>query len=221
MNNNMNNNVNPNVNGISTTGVNTNANVSNVNVIPAVASTGGSTVNNTQVVTPSTNVVSNSIPVTNTVVNNQNDINNQDGVASNTYVVVGGIVGVVLLASVGLLVLLVTGVIGSRNRMTCTKTINENGYVYAETRYYKFDKGLYSSVDKVITYTYNDLTDDMYNQQFDRLINNNSGVSSYGFGTQISREGNVVTITAYEPRYFDQTKDDIEIMNSKEGFTCD
>lgn len=234
MNNNVNNNVNPSTNGVSTSGVspstsvppsasvNPSTNVNNVtatnnaNVVPPVVNA----VNNSTVIPPVVNTVANNVPASNNVVNNQNNINNQDGIASNTYVIVGSIVGVVLLASVVLLVLLVTGVIGNRNRMTCTKTTNEAGYVYTEKRAYKFDKGYYTRVDRTFTYNYTNLTDDIYIQEFGELINSNSGVSSYGFGTTITREGNIVTITAYEPRYFDQTFDDIETMNNKEGFTC-
>jgi len=217
MNNNINNNVGINPVASNVPNVNTNSNIitnANVaqNVVPTVNPTG---------VTPGVSSIPNVNVMSSNMVNSQNNISNQNGIASNTYVIVGSIVGIVLLAAVFLLVLLVTGVIGNRNRLTCTKTVNESGFVYTEKRVYKFDKGLYTSVDKTYIYNYANLTDEIYNNDFAALLDTNSRVSTYGFGTEISREGNVVTITAYEPKYFDKTVDDINTSNNKEGFTCE
>ena len=196
MDNNINNNVNSMTNGVSNTTV---GSVSNVGVNPSintsnvVSSQVANTVTNAQVVTPSVNP---------------------------TTVTVGSIAGVVVLGSIVLLVLLVTGVIGNRNRLTCTKTTNENGYVYNEKRIYKFDKGFYTEVNKILTFNYSNLTDDMYETEFNDIFESVGGVTKYGFGTQVTREGNIVTVTAYEPRYLEQKYDDIKTANTREGFSC-
>lgn len=192
--------------------------------------------NATQVVTPqpvNTVNVSAATPVVNPVpavqstvipVNNVNALpqteKKKDGVSTNTYLIVGFFVGFVLLAAGFLLVLLLTGTIGNRNRLTFSKTINDVGFTHVSTRYYKFDKDVFTQVDNVDTYTFESLTDEEYFIRFDKLINSETnGISEYGFGTQISRKGNVVTITSYNPNFFGDTKDDVIEDNTKEGFT--
>ena len=123
--------------------------------------------------------------------------NKKDGVSTNTYLIVGFFVGFVLLAAGFLLFLLLSGTIGSRNRLTFSKTINDIGYTHVSTRYYKFDKNVFTQVHNVDTYTFESLTDEEYFTRFDKIINSETnGISEYGFGTQISRKGNVVTITS-------------------------
>ena len=146
--------------------------------------------------------------------------NKKDGVSTNTYLIVGFFVGFVLLAAGFLLFLLLSGTIGSRNRLTFSKTINDIGYTHVSTRYYKFDKNVFTQVHNVDTYTFESLTDEEYFTRFDKLINSETnGISEYGFGTQISRKGNVVTITSYNPNFFGDTKDDVIEDNTKDGFT--
>ena len=139
---------------------------------------------------------------------------------TNTFLIVGFFVGFVLLVAIFLLVLLVTGVIGNRNRLTCTKTINEEGYTHYVERFYKLDKGIYTRVENTDVYTYTSLTDEVYNEKFGPIIEITSGVTEYGFGTKINREGNIVTITSYNPNFFGDTIDDVKSDNAKEGFTC-
>lgn len=199
---------------------------------------------NTGVVNPTTNVVSsavnlqNAAPISNGGVQNtvpvstvnvtpsnvyaaNNNIGN-DGVASNVYILVGTIVGIVILAAVFLLVLLVTGVIGNRNKLTCNKITNEEGYVFTENRVYRFNDGpYYTKIDKTFIFDFTMLTDEMYNEKFSSLIDKENTVSTYGFGSNIIREGNRVIVTSYEPKIFDKTVDDVLISTDKEGFTCD
>ena len=144
----------------------------------------------------------------------------KDEVSTNTYLFVGFFVGFVLLAAGFLLVLLLNGTIGSRNRLTFSKTINDVGFTHVATRYYKFDKNVFTQVNNVDIYTFESLTDEEYFTRFDKLINDETnGISEYGFGTQISRKGNVVTITSYNPNFFGDTKDDVIEDNTKDGFT--
>jgi len=144
----------------------------------------------------------------------------KSGVSTNTYLIVGFFVGFVLLAAGFLLVLLLTGTIGSRNRLTFSKTINDVGVTHVATRYYKFDKNVFTQVHNVDTYTFESLTDEEYFNRIDNIINDETnGITEYGFGTQISRDGNIVTITSYNPNFFGDTKDDVIEDNQKEGFT--
>lgn len=235
MNNNLNNNVNTGVpvnNGGPTTVINSvpvNSVPNTVSVTqqvnPGVVNTPGSVVNgavNVQNTVPGTNVnvVPNTVP-TPPIVNAVNDIG-QDGIATNTYVLVGTIVGIVIMAAVFLLVLLVTGVIGNRNKLNCTKTTNEEGYVYTENRVYRFNDGpYYTKIDKTLIFDFTMLTDEMYNEKFSALIDNDNAVSSYGFGTYIRREGNRVIINSYDPKIFDKTVNDVLVGANKDGFTCD
>ena len=75
------------------------------------------------------------------------------------------------------------------------------------------------------TYTFeykNELTDDMYNQTFDEIINNTThGSTKYGLGTNIEKIENTVKITSYEPNYYSEMYDDIKKSNKKEGFSCE
>lgn len=186
---------------------------------------------NPGVVNPATNVVSNAVnvqnavPVSNVVPNNVYATNNNignDGVASNVYILVGTIAGIVILVAVFLLVLLVTGVIGNRNRLNCSKTTNEDGYVYTENRVYRFNDGpYYTKIDKTLIFDFSILTDEMYNEKFSNLIDNENAVTTYGFGTNIKREGNRVIITSYDPKIFDKTVSDVLVSTNVEGFTCD
>jgi len=144
----------------------------------------------------------------------------KDGVSTNTYLIVGFFVGFVLLAAGFLLFLLLSGTIGGRNRLTFSKTINDIGYTHVAMKYYKLDGDIYTQLDNVNTFTFESLTDEEYNVRFDKIINNETnGITEYGFGTQIFREGNVVTITSYNPNFFGDTKDDVLKDNEKEGFT--
>lgn len=230
MENNMNNNVSNNINSaaVNPAVVNSNNTVNSVpgvvqSVAPGVVSgvVQNSQVNPAMANSTTTNVVT---PNVNTINSNGQNTSylNQSGSTTNMYVVVGSIVGIVLVASVVLLVLLVTGVIGSRNRLTCTRRTANDNFTLTETRLYKFDKGLYTSVNYTHVFEYHtSLTDDMYNSEFAAVLNNNSNVSSYGFDTKITRSGDVVTITAFEPRYWDKTMDDIKTQNKNEGFICE
>jgi len=163
-------------------------------------------------------------PVNVTSVSNANTINKsvhkKSGISSNTYLIVGFFVGFALLAAGFLLVLLLTGTIGGRNRLNFTKVVNGDGFTHVAQRYYKFEGDVYTQVQNVDTFTFTSLTDEEYNVRFDKIINNESnGITEYGFGTQISREGNVVTITSYNPNFFGDTKDDVIESNTREGFT--
>lgn len=181
---------------------------------------------NVQNAVPISNVsVQNTVPVSNVAPNNVYATNNNignDGVASNVYILVGTIAGIVILAAVFLLVLLVTGVIGNRNRLNCSKTTNEDGYVYTENRVYRFNDGpYYTKIDKTLIFDFSILTDEMYNEKFSNLIDNENAVTTYGFGTNIKREGNRVIITSYDPKIFDKTVNDVLVSTNVEGFTCD
>lgn len=177
-------------------------------------------VNNVTPVIPVINTVPPMVnPATNGNVLPQN-LKNNGGFSTNTYLLVGFFVGFVLLVAGFLLFLLLSGTIGSRNRLTFSKTINDVGYTHVAMRYYKFDGNVYTQVNNVDTFTFTSLTDDEYNTKFDKFINDETnGISEYGFGTQISRNGNVVTITSYNPNFFGDTKDDVKENNLKEGFT--
>ena len=230
MNNNLNNNVNTGVpvnNGVPNTvinGVHVNSVPNTGNVTQQVnpgAVTPGNIVNSTvnvQNTIPGSNV--NVVP-TPPIVNTVNNMGH-DGIATNTYVLVGTIVGIVIMAAVFLLVLLVTGVIGDRNKLYCTKTTNEDGYVFTENRVYRFNDGpYYTKIDKTLIFDFLMLTDEMYNEKFSNLIDNDNAVSSYGFGTYIKREGNRVIINSYDPKIFDKTVNDVLVVANKDGFTCD
>ena len=78
-------------------------------------------------------------PINMTPVSNANTINQpvhkKDGVSSNTYLIVGFFVGFALLAAGFLLVLLLTGTIGGRNRLNFTKVVNGDEVNFCK-RYY-------------------------------------------------------------------------------------
>jgi hypothetical protein len=121
-----------------------------------------------------------------------------------------------------LLYFLLNGSIENRNRLTCTKTIQGEGYEEHIKRYYTFDGGVMKRVYVTHTFTYDELTDEMYNQTFDEIINNDTHfVTKYGLGTRIEKEDNVVTINAYDINYFESKVKDIEKKNKDEKFTCE
>lgn len=132
------------------------------------------------------------------------------------------IVGIILLIAVVLLIFLLTGTIGSRNRLSCTITTKEDGYDYKIVKNYVFDNDVMQKVYYTYTFSYNgNFTDDMYYQNFEKIINNEThGSSKYGFNTKISKEDNVVTITAYEPSYWKESYKEIKSSNKDEGYSC-
>lgn len=245
MDNNVNNNADNNINvENTTTSVNTvqeNANPTNNGIVqPASTNTDiitadGSniptnTIVQTNAVEPQSVVVS-EIPGVNTaatvtpIVTNQPSINNNNNIQESYYkkffIMMGIIVGGVLLISGILLYFLLNGSIENRNRLTCTKTIQGEGYEEHIRRYYTFDGGIMKRVYVTHTFTYDELTDDMYNQTFDEIINNDTHfVTEYGLGTNIVKEDNVVTINAYDINYSGEDVKSIEKKNKKEKFTC-
>ena len=117
---------------------------------------------------------------------------------------------------------LLNGSIENRNRLTCTKTIQGDGYEEHIKRYYTFDGGLMKRVYFTHTFTYDNLTDDIYDQTYGNLItNDNHPISKYGLGTNINRDGNVVTITSFEDNYSGEMDKDILKKNKSENFTCE
>ena len=121
-----------------------------------------------------------------------------------------------------LLGFLLTGTIANRNKLTCTLTTPESGYNYTIKRLYSFDDGIMQREDLTYTFTYNStFTDDMYNDTFGEIINNEKrGSSKYGLGTKISKEGNVVTITAFQPSYWNEPYKTVKKTKTSEGYTC-
>ena len=160
------------------------------------------------------------------VVTNQSNVKNNENMQAGYYkkffVMMGIIVGGVLLISGILLYFLLNGTIENRNRLTCTKTVQGEGYEEHIIRYYTFDNKIMQRVYVTHTFTYNELTDDMYNQTFDEIINNkNHFISKYGLGTDISRKDKVVKISAYDINYLGEDVKDIEKKNKDENFTCE
>lgn len=150
-----------------------------------------------------------------------NNANSQGKKGSNPYVAIIIFVVVVLLIAIVLLIFLLTGGIANRNRLTCTKEVNEGSYVQTMKKVYKLEDGKFTRYDAVYTFNYtNGLTDDVYNQTFEGIIDNPNGVSKYGFETNIKREGNIVTLTFYSPTVLDNTYQKIISSNEAEGFTC-
>lgn len=173
-------------------------------------------VNTTQNVTPSATVQPN---VTNT---KSNDEIAEKAYYKNIYTMMGIIVGAVLLIAGILLYFLLNGTIENRNRLTCTKTIQGEGYQEHIKRYYTFDNGLMMRVYLTHTYTYDELTDDIYDQTFGDVIKDEKQpISKYGFGTNVMRKDNVVTVTAYDVNYFEDTDKDVQKQNKDEGYTCE
>ena len=173
-------------------------------------------INTTQTVTPSATVkpsVSNS---------GNNDEVAQKAYYKKIYIMMGIIVSSVLLIAGILLYFLLNGTIENRNRLTCTKTIQGDGYQEHIKRYYTFDGGLMKRVYFTHTFTYDNLTDDMYEQKFGNVItNDNHPISSYGLGTNINRDGNVVTVTAFDDNYLGEFDKDILKRNKGEGYSCE
>ena len=133
----------------------------------------------------------------------QSNVNNniQENYYKKFFVMIGIIVGGVLLIAGILLYFLLNGSIENRNRLTCTKIVQGEGYEEHIRRYYTFDGGIMKRVYVTHTFTYDELTDDMYNQTFDEIINNeNHFVSKYGLGTNIVKEDTTISIA--ERRYF-------------------
>lgn len=181
----------------------------------------GNEVNQSNVVNQTMNSqVNNASGVNNNQVNNGN---NGEKSYKKLYIWMGIIVGIVLIVAVILMINLLNGSIENRNRLTCTKTTQENGYDYSIKRYYTFENDLMKRVYFTYTFEYkNELTDDMYNQTFDEIINNTThGSTKYGLGTNIEKIENTVKITSYEPNYYSEMYDDIKKSNKKEGFSCE
>jgi len=141
----------------------------------------------------------------------------------NTYIWIGVIVALVLVIAGVLLYFLLNGSIADRNRYTCTKTTQEDGYEYFIKRYYTLDNKVMVRVYYTYEFRYKDeYTDDMYNQTYDDIINNETnGITRYGLNTYIEKIDNTVRISAYEPNYFSENIKDIEKKNKDEGFTCE
>ena len=136
----------------------------------------------------------------------------------------GIIMGFVLIIAGILLYFLLNGSIENRNRMTCTKTTQEEGYDYTIRKYYTFDNKKMVRVYYTYTFDYhNEITDDFYNTEFESIINikNNIGSSKYGLSTNIQKKDNSVIINAYEPNYYNEFYDDLKNTNTKDGYTCE
>lgn len=171
------------------------------------------------------NVNNNMVSNTNTVVNN-NQINtiNEEQSYKKAYIWIGVFVGIVLLIAGILLFFLLNGSIENRNRLTCTKTTQEDGYDYSIKKYFTFDNKKMVRVYYTYTFKYlTELSDDEYNETFGAYINidNNVGSSKYGLATNVQRKRNIVEITSYEPNYFGEMFKDIETNNKKEGYSCE
>ena len=158
-----------------------------------------------------------------TVTNTLNNVDNaQKAYYKKIYIMMGIIVGGVLLIAGILLFFLLNGTIENRNRLTCTKTIQGEGYQEHIKRYYTFDGGVMKRVYYTHTFTYDNLTDDVYEQTFGNLIENDKHpISTYGLGTNINREDNIVTVTAFDDNYYEETDKDILKKNKNENFTCE
>ncbi len=204
--------------------VNNNTN-NNVNVVPSVNSAQPAAVEPQPVAVSEIPVANNTSTIPPVVANQPiaNNIDNiQEGYYKKFFIMTGIIVGGVLLISGILLYFLLNGTIENRNRLTCTKTIQGEGYEEHIRRYYTFDSGIMKRVYVTHTFTYDELTEDMYNQTFDEIINNDKHfISKYGLGTSIVKENNVVTINAYDINYFEDEVKDIEKKNKDEKFTCE
>lgn len=189
-----------------------NNNISNGNV---VGNTNGQVVNNNL----NGNINTGQIVNNGQNISNQNNINSKNN--NSMYIWISVIVGFVLLMAVILLVLLLNGSIMNRNKITCTRTTEEGNYTLDIKKIYRFDKGEYLRVDEFRTLTYHStLTDEAYELEFNDLIDNPTRVSQYGFNTQISKEGNVVSISYYNPKILEETEESIRTSNTNDGFTC-
>ena len=216
----------------------------NVGVNTGSGNVSTSAVNNTisqQPVNQTTTVntaPTNSIPVNPNVVNyaSSQAVVNQPTASGNNivngeqqksykklYIWMGVIVGLVLIIAIVLLVFLLNGSIENRNRLTCNKTTQEEGYTYNIKRYYTFQDDIMMRVYFTYTFEYQDeLTDDKYNKYFDEIINNEThGSTKYGLATNIKKEGNKVIITSYEPSYWNETFKQVKNINKDEGYTCE
>lgn len=184
--------------------------------------------NNLNGSTNSSQVVNNNLNANNNtgqVVNNGQNISNLNNTSSKSnnsiYIWISVIVGFVLIVAIILLVLLLNGTIMNRNKLTCTRSSEEGLYTLDIKKIYRFDKGEFYRVDEFRTLTYHsNLTDEAYELEFSDLINNPTGVSQYGFNTKISKEGNVVNISYYNPKILDQSYDNIKTTNESDGFVC-
>ena len=173
------------------------------------------------VVTPGVNSTIPNIPVT-TINSNGNGDNVEEKNMKQTYILIGVIVGLVLVIAGILLYFLLNGSIANRNRYTCTKTTQEDGYEQFIKRYYTLDNNVMVRVYYTHEFRYNDeLTDDMYNQTYGDIINNDTnGITRYGLNTSIQKDDDTVIISSYEPNYFSENVKDIEKNNKEDGFTC-
>lgn len=179
-------------------------------------------------VSTNNNISANASEIENTVVvpvvESTKNVDEKKKSYKTLYILIGVFVGFVLLVAVILLYFLLNGDIENRNRLTCTRTTQEEGYNYSIQRYYTFeDKKM---VRVYYTYVFDfvdELTDDLYNETFEEVINmnNNVGSTKYGLATTIERGENLVKITSYEPNYFNEFFDDVNNFNKKEGYTCE
>lgn len=175
--------------------------------------------NSTGTVNESTNVNDNINVVNN--VNVQDNVVNGDKSGPNFYIIAAIVVVLVLVIAVILLIFLLTGGISNRNKLTCTKTTKETGYTYTIENVFKFEDGKNTRYDSTYTLAYDsELTEDVYKQTFDNIINNPSGVSTYGFDTKISKSGNIVTITSYYPKYNNEDYDKVKSTALADGYIC-
>ena len=204
---------------------NTNPGVINNNVSNTTNNVNGVVGSNVtpSVVTP-TNVTPMVQNINPNVVNTQPVNNTEQKSYKKFYIWMGIIMGFVLIIAGILLYFLLNGSIENRNRMTCTKTTQEEGYDYTIRKYYTFDNKKMVRVYYTYTFDYhNEITDDFYNTEFDSIINinNNIGSSKYGLSTNIQKKDNSVIINAYEPNYYNEFYDDLKNTNTKDGYTCE
>ena len=204
---------------------NTNPGVINNNVSNTTNNVNGVVGSNVtpSVVTP-TNVTPMVQNINPNVVNTQPVNNTEQKSYKKFYIWMGIIMGFVLIIAGILLYFLLNGSIENRNRMTCTKTTQEEGYDYTIRKFYTFDNKKMVRVYYTYTFDYhNEITDDFYNTEFDSIINinNNIGSSKYGLSTNIQKKDNSVIINAYEPNYYNEFYDDLKNTNTKDGYTCE
>ena len=197
--------------------MNNNVNNTNLNnsVSPSVAT--NATGNNPNVVNVPGNV---NMGVNANAVNvGINNTNNSQKNSNTAYIWIFVFVGIVIVVAVILLIMLFTGVIDNRNRLTCTKTTQEDGYDYTIKRYYILEDGINQRVELTYTFDYNGtLTDDLYESTFKKYLDNTT--TKYGFDTKVTRDEDIVTITAYQPTFFNETEKELKSTNSSEGYSC-
>lgn len=198
------------------------------NTVNTNVSNGGSVANNISSVNTNTAVTGNvnTTPIPNTTNVNSNMANvalNGGGTSqknsSKLYVWIFVFVGIVIVVAIILLIMLFTGTIDNRNRLTCTKTTQEDGYDYTIKRYYILENGINQRLELTYTFDYNGtLTDDLYESTFRPYLDNTT--TKYGFDTKVTRDGDIVTITAYQPTFFNETEKELKSTNASEGYSC-